>query len=491
MSPPDPPYTPPPPRPPVFDSTLSPEAAALLRDFNLLSDASRGGDATTGLPPGPGDPAGPLAVGATFAGRYRIDRLLGRGGMGAVYLAHDTRLDCPVALKIPHIADPVAAARFLEEARAAAGLRHPNICLTYDADRHGHTHYLCMQFIPGEPLSKRVGPGRPMDPAEAVRVVRAVARAMDYAHGKGVVHRDLKPANILVDDAGEPVVMDFGLARRGAGDGPRLTLPGAVLGTPAYMPPEQVAGDHARVGPRSDVYSLGAVLYELLTGEPPFGGDVFAILTKIATADPDPPAVRRPGLDPRLDPVVLTALAKDPDRRWATMRAFADALAPLAGSADAGGPELTLRVAGTAFAYRPPPGAAVVTVGRQRRKPGESADAGNDVVLRVAGSEALSARISRRHFEVRRAGGGFEVVDRSRFGVTRNGEPLPKDVPVPLADGDVLGVAGVVSLEVRVSAATGSVGLLPGAVVEVPAPAGASGRVQVEASLGDIVTADD
>ncbi|MBA4067414.1 MAG: hypothetical protein C0501_27630 [Isosphaera sp.] len=456
---------------------------------NLPPDASRAGDATTGL--SPADAADPIAVGATFAGRYRIDRLLGRGGMGTVYLAHDTRLDCPVALKIPRgIADPASAARFLEEARAAAGLRHPNICLTHDAGRHGDTHYLCMQYIPGEPLSRRVGPGRPVDPAEAVRVVRAVARAMDYAHGKGVVHRDLKPSNILVDDAGEPVVMDFGLARRGAGDAPRITLPGTVLGTPAYMPPEQVAGDQVRVGPRSDVYALGAVLYELLTGSPPFAGDVYAVLSKIATAEPEPPSARRPGLDPRFDPVVLTALAKDPDRRWATMRAFADALAPLAADPDA--PALTLRVVGTTFAYRPPPGAAVVTVGRQRRKPGEPADAGNDVVLRVAGSESLSARISRRHFEVRRAGGGFEVVDRSRAGLTRNGGAVPRDVPVPLADGDVLGVAGVVSLEVRISRPDPTVGVVSGAVVEVPAPPGGGGApVRVEASLGDIVTADD
>ncbi|MFO0847283.1 MAG: FHA domain-containing serine/threonine-protein kinase [Gemmataceae bacterium] len=418
--------------------------------------------------------------------------------MGAVYLAHDTVLDRPVAVKIPRqFTAPEAAARFLREAQAAARLRHPNICPTYDAGQADGTHYLTMQYIPGEPLAHRVGRDRPLPPAEAARVVRVIAEAMHYAHEEGVVHRDLKPANVMLDDRGEPVVMDFGLARR-AGD-PRHTSDGTALGTPAYMPPEQLAGDTRRVGPWSDVYSLGAVLYELLTGQPPFTGDLFALLAQIPADPPAPPTDRRPGLDRRFDDIALRALAKDPAGRWASMRALADALAPLAGGTAApgwaaapagGGPVLTLRVAGTPFAYRPPAGAAAVTVGRQRRKPGDPPDVGNDFVLRVAGNEPLSARISRRHFEVRRTPAGFAVVDLSKAGLTRNGQPVPKGVEVPLADGDVLGVAGVATLEVRVTGPDPSLAVAPGTVVEVPAPADTGGgQVQFEASLGDVVTA--
>jgi hypothetical protein len=432
-------------------------------------------------------------AGGTF-GRYRIERQLGEGGMGAVYLALDTALDRPVALKIPRFAGnvEVAAARFLREARAAAGLQHPNICPVYDAGDVAGTHYLAMAFVTGQTLACRIGPGRPVDPAEAARIVRAVALAMQYAHDRGVIHRDLKPVNVMIDDRGEPVVMDFGLARRQADGGPQLTVQGEVMGTPAYMPPEQVAGDVAKMGPASDVYALGVVLYELLTGEPPFTGELFALLAQIALDAPKPPSARRPGLDLRFDSVCLKALAKRPEERWKSMKALADALAGLArapsGTA-AEPPTLTLKVAGTSFAYRPPTVLPVVTVGRQKRRAGDPPDAGNDFVLRVAGNDALSARISRRHFEVRRTPGGFAVVDRSKAGLTRNGQPLPKDEPVELGDGDRLGVAGVVTLEVSIRPAGQEEAARPAAVVEVPAPAGAGGgQVQIEASLGDMVT---
>jgi hypothetical protein len=288
--------------------------------------------------------------------------------------------------------------------------------------------------------------------------------------------------------------MDFGLARTGgSGSGPQLTVQGDVMGTPAYMPPEQVRGDVARMGPACDVYSLGVVLYELLTGEPPFRGELFALLSQIALDPPQPPAARRPGLDPRYDAVVLKALAKNPDERWKSMRAFADALTTLAGggppAAAGDAPPLTLRVAGTPFAYKPPPGLPQVRVGRQKRRAGDPPDSGNDFVLRVAGNDALSARISRRHLDLVRQPGGWAAVDLSKTGVTRNGDPLPAGTPVPLSDGDVLVVAGVVTLEVGLGAGPG--GDKPAAVVEVPAPAGSGGgQLQLEASLGDLVTMD-
>jgi serine/threonine protein kinase len=318
---------------------------------------------------------------------------------------------------------------------------------------------------------------------------------MQYAHAKGVVHRDLKPVNIMIDDRGEPVVMDFGLARRGSGS--QLTVEGDVMGTPAYMPPEQVTGEVGKMGPACDVYSLGVVLYELLTGTTPFAGDLFAILTQIALDPPQPPSARRPGLNPRFDSVVLKAIAKKPEDRWSSMQLFADVLAGLAGVSTAptgptafDGPSLTLKVEGTAFAYKPPPGVGVVTVGRQKRRPGDPPDQGNDFVLRVAGNDQLSARISRRHFEIHRTPTGFAVVDKSKAGLTRNGTPVPKDDPVPLADGDRLGVAGVVTLEVLIHGAGETApSVRQAAVVEVPAPTGSGGgRVEIEASLGDMVT---
>jgi serine/threonine protein kinase len=319
---------------------------------------------------------------------------------------------------------------------------------------------------------------------------------MQYAHDRGVIHRDLKPVNVMMDSRGEPVVMDFGLARRADAGAAPLTVQGDVMGTPAYMPPEQVAGDVARMGPASDVYSLGVVLYELLTGGPPFTGAIFSILGQIATEQPQPPSARRPGLDPRFDSICLKAMAKKPGDRWKSMQALADALAGLAGAAPpsdrpaSDGPAITLRVEGTNFAYRPPPVLAHLTDGRQKRKPGEPPESGNDFVLRVAGNDALSARISRRHFELNRTAAGWTVTDRSKSGVTRNGQPLPKETPVELADGDRLCVAGVVTLEVAIRAAEGDA-VKYAAVVEVPAPAGAgSGQVQIEASVGEMVTVD-
>ncbi len=425
-----------------------------------------------------------LTVGKNF-GRYRIESKLGEGGMGAVYEAYDTALDRPVAIKVPRLAVAGLAVRFVREAQAAAGLRHPNICPIFDVGEIDGTHFLTMAFVRGEPLSSRVGGRRPFDTADAVRIVRTVALAMQYAHDQGVIHRDLKPANILLDDRGEPVVMDFGLARRQAAIGPQLTLQGELLGTPAYMPPEQVAGDIARMGPASDIYSLGVVLFELLTGRPPFFGDLLALLGQIALDPPPRPTVRRPGLPARFDAICLKALAKEPAERWKSMRAFADALMPPSEIA----PGLTLRVEGTPFAYRPPPLVQSFFVGRQRRKAGDGPDQGNDFVLRIAGNDGLSARISRRHFEVRRLADGFAVIDLSKVGLTRNGVPVSKNAPERIADGDRLGVAGIVTLLVDLN---GGGPARPVGVVEVPAPiAAGGGKVCIEASVGDLVTADD
>jgi serine/threonine protein kinase len=286
-------------------------------------------------------PAGEPGIPNPF-GRYTVVRLLGRGGMGAVFLAHDSQLERPVALKIPTFRGALSAGqkeRFLREARSIAALRHPNLCPVFDAGEESGILYLTMAYIDGEPLSALVQRG-PVPPEKAVDLVRRVARAMHAAHTHGTVHRDLKPANILLDRAGEPVVMDFGLARRaqwaddsredGSAVAERaagLTQFGSVIGTPAYMPPEQARGDVAAVGPRSDVYSLGVILYELLTGRRPFSATDTADLIRKIENDPPPRMTDfYPWLDRNLEAACLKALAKDPAGRFDTMAAFEQAL---------------------------------------------------------------------------------------------------------------------------------------------------------------------
>src|SRR5262245_58881851 len=276
-------------------------------------------DETT-LPPAAASPSGPLAN----IGRYRIELKLGEGGMGAVYLAHDPQLDRQVAIKVPRTTR--CDGRFLREARAAAALRHPNICPIYDLGEEGGQPYLCLAFIRGETLAARLHrTGSPPIP-ETVGLVVTIARAMHEAHRLNIAHRDLKPANIMIDEAGQPVVMDFGLARTCTPLATQLTAAGDVIGTPAYMPPEQIEGDVARIGPACDIYSLGVILYELLTGRVPFQGDMLALAMQVVADPPVPPSRRRPVIDSKLDAVCLKALEKNPNDRWSTMAEFADAL---------------------------------------------------------------------------------------------------------------------------------------------------------------------
>jgi serine/threonine protein kinase len=422
-------------------------------------------------------------------GRYHIQKLLGRGGMGAVYLAQDTQLGRRVALKIPVLTGPGAdaiRARFFREAQAAAALMHPNICPVHDVGEIDGVPYLTMAFLEGELLSSRVAEG-PLAPAAAIGLVRTLALALQEAHARGVIHRDIKPSNIMIDRHGAPVLMDFGLARR-ADIGPALlTQEGEVLGTPAYMPPEQVTGDVNAMGPACDVYSLGILLYQLLTGTTPFKGDLLALLSQITVDDPPPPSAHRPDLDPRLDAACLRALAKRPADRWPSMGAFADALGGcLQPPAAEAGPAaaLTLRIGGTSFAYRPAPSQDVITVGRQKRRPGDPPDCGNDLVVRVPGNDALSGRISRQHLEIRRSGDGHVVVDHSKAGTLHNGRPLVRGVPAPLAPNDSLVLAGVITLEVVLQVGPAA---RPPTLAQVRHCAGGS-AVLFEATVGDMIT---
>jgi WD40 repeat protein len=262
-------------------------------------------------------------------GRYQILRRLGRGGMGAVYLARDGELGRLVALKVPRLRPDEpgqSVERFYREARAAAVLHHPNLCPVFDVGQVGGVPYLTMAYLEGRSLADVLRAGEPWPQVQAAALARRLALALQEAHARGVIHRDLKPSNVMLTARGEPVVMDFGLARLSGTEGKRLTQEGMVLGTPSYMAPEQVLGDVAAQGPGCDVYSLGVILYELLTGRLPFEGTTMAVLARILTEEPEPPSKHRPGLDRALDVICLRALAKKPGDRHGSMRGLADEL---------------------------------------------------------------------------------------------------------------------------------------------------------------------
>lgn len=265
-------------------------------------------------------------------GRYQILETLGTGAMGAVYLAHDETLDREVAIKVPKFlagSEDKLVKRFYREARSAAVLSHPNICAIYDVGEIGGTHYIAMQYVAGHSLADYVDSARRQPQDQVAIVARKIALAMHEAHSLDLVHRDLKPANIMIDHRGEPVVMDFGLARRSGRDDARITHDGSIAGSPAYMSPEQLEGKLDDVDPRADIYSLGVVLYEGLTGEIPFKGtgSILSLITEVVTKAPRSPEEIREDLDPRLCKICLRAMERNPQDRYPTMRDFATALA--------------------------------------------------------------------------------------------------------------------------------------------------------------------
>jgi hypothetical protein len=313
-----------------FARRFSRDAAELRRSFEPTQAGPAGHVTPSGteaptLVPAATSAAPPGRVGdlPEHFGRYHIRKELGRGGMATVYLAHDDPLDRLVALKVPHFGpeDDTALRRFQREAKAAATLTHPNLCNVYDVGTIEGIHYLTMPFIEGKPLSAVIRPDMPE--REAVDLVRRLALALEFAHQKGIIHRDLKPSNIMLNEKGEPVVMDFGLARRANRDDARLTPSGAVVGTPAYTPPEQLEGSGAPLGPTCDVYALGVILYELLTGRVPFHGTVLQLICQVMADPPAPPTQIRSGLSARLDAICLKALEKKPAARYPSMAAFA------------------------------------------------------------------------------------------------------------------------------------------------------------------------
>jgi serine/threonine protein kinase len=263
-----------------------------------------------------------------LADRYQIEREIGSGGMATVYLARDLRHDRQVALKVlrPDLAAVMGVERFLAEIRTTANLQHPHILPLHDSGEEDGLLFYVMPFVQGESLRQRLDREGPLPIAEAVRIATQLADALSYAHRKDVIHRDVKPANILfLED--QPLVADFGiaLAVTAAGEG-RLTETGISLGTPQYMSPEQAMGQD-RLTPASDIYSLGAVVYEMLTGEPPHtGASVRSVIAKLISEDPTHPRTLRPSISQGLNTVVMRALAKLPVDRFQEAGSFARSL---------------------------------------------------------------------------------------------------------------------------------------------------------------------
>jgi serine/threonine-protein kinase len=252
-------------------------------------------------------------------GGYDIVGVLGRGAMGVVYKAWQRGLKREVALKMILAGDHATErdlARFRTEAQAVAQLHHPNIVEIHDIGEHDGKPFFSLEYVAGESLSKKVA-GAPLPPRVAAEIVRTMALAMRYAHDKGIIHRDLKPANVLVTTDGQPKITDFGLAKRLDEDSGQ-THHGSVLGTPSYMPPEQAEGRNADVGPLSDVYSLGAILYELLTGRAPFrAATMLDTLSQVRKQEPVSPVQLQPGTPRDLETICLKCLQKDPKKRYA------------------------------------------------------------------------------------------------------------------------------------------------------------------------------
>jgi hypothetical protein len=292
--------------------------------------ANPNADAQT-LPPAPEDAAEvePMPAGTppTVPG-YEILGELGRGGMGVVYRATQLALKRPVALKMILVGAHAGAedlARFRSEAEAVARLQHPGIVQIYEVGEHDSLPYFSLEVVEGGSLEKRLLAG-PLAPRQAADLVRSLAVAVQAAHQRGIVHRDLKPANVLLTEDGIPKITDFGLAKRLDVEAGR-TRTGAVMGTPSYMAPEQASGRRRQIGPAADVYALGAILYELLTGRPPFQGAT-PLDTLLEVLEKEPPAVRllRPQTPRALEVICLKCLAKEPAGRYARAQDLADDL---------------------------------------------------------------------------------------------------------------------------------------------------------------------
>ena len=283
-----------------------------------------------------------LAVGSRL-GPYEVHSLIGAGGMGEVYKAHDTRLDRTVAIKVlpaEKVTDPERGRRFVQEARAASSLQHPNIVTVHDIAQADGLDFIVMEYLPGKPLDALI-PRHGLRLTLALKYAVQVADAMARAHGAGIIHRDSKPSNVMVDEHGQVKVLDFGLAKLTDSAGPEAgatrtrTADGAILGTAAYMSPEQAEGKP--IDARSDVFSFGSMLYEMLSGRRPFQGDSTAsTIASVLREEPAPIGRVVEGLPRDAEKIVRRCLRKDPDHRFQTMADLRVALQELKEDTDSG-----------------------------------------------------------------------------------------------------------------------------------------------------------
>src|SRR4051812_27295075 len=296
--------------------------------------------------------------GTVVDGRYRIKNRIGSGGMADVYCAIDEQLGRDVALKLLHrrfAEDREFVERFRREASSAAGLQHPNVVGVYDRGEWDGTSYFAMEHLEGRTLKQVILDEAPLDPIRAIDLLVQILRAARFAHKRGVIHRDLKPQNVIVDPDGRAKVTDFGIARAGASD---MTQTGSIMGTAQYLSPEQAQG--LPVDDRSDLYSIGVVLYEMLTGRLPFDGDsAVTIALKQVAEPPVPPRAIVPSVPPELEAVVLRALAKAPAQRFQDADEMITVLDRVRGHIAAGVGTVPTGDATTAFAPLPVPAAYV------------------------------------------------------------------------------------------------------------------------------------
>lgn len=300
------------------EQTLSPEEAAAL---------STDGD-TVGFGVAPAVTVGGAGVAQPTMPGYEILGELGRGGMGVVYKARQLGLNRLVALKMvlagAHAGEEQLA-RFRLEAEAVAHFQHPNVVQIYDIGQHQGLPYFSLEFVDGGSLSDKID-NKPQTPLEAAAMITVLAQAMAYAHQNGIIHRDLKPVNVLLTRDGQPKIADFGLAKRLEGDSTH-TRSGSIMGTPSYMAPEQARGDTKLAGPSVDIYALGAILYEMLTGHPPFvGATVLDTIEQVRTQEPVPPRTLQPNVPEDIETICLKCLQKETHKRYESMEALADDL---------------------------------------------------------------------------------------------------------------------------------------------------------------------
>jgi serine/threonine protein kinase len=381
----------------------------------------------------------------TAWGRFQIIEERGRGGMAVVYKAYDGVLQRTVALKVLL---PLLAAnneftqRFRREAITAANLKHPNIVVIYDVGSHEKFQYIVMEYLDGPTLQQDIRQKGALAFDRVVRILGQLADALDYAHQQGLVHRDIKPANVMIGPQDHVTLTDFGLVK--AARGAKITGEGAAIGTLKYMSPEQAVGKHLDF--RSDIYSLGVVVYEMLVAEPPFTGTTpYQTLHELIYEPPPSLVQRNPQVSPEVERAVLKALAKEPDRRFQTASDFAHVLAQAGGAGavkvwrattDVLKREVVLSLR-TSDRREFPVYRGKNTIGR---------DTGNDIVIPVQ-------QVSRRHAQMQCDQAGYRITDNhSTNGTSINGRRIPPQQASPIQPGDVLGIGPVTLLVVLPSA---------------------------------------